>query len=113
MASSVTKLHRKSDDLREELERSFAPQIEDLRKELASLSEAVSKLGHHRLDDFRDGASDAMTAALHESERALRTVGRQARVVGTTVRSNPISTIAISAGVAALIAYLARRENWR
>jgi ElaB/YqjD/DUF883 family membrane-anchored ribosome-binding protein len=110
MASSVTKLHRKSEDMRGELERSFTPQIDDLRKEIAKLSDTVAKLSRHRLQDLREGASDTVTGALHESERALRKVGKK---VGNTVRGNPISTIAISAAVAALIAYIARREDWR
>ncbi|HEV7719397.1 MAG TPA: hypothetical protein VGO70_10540 [Arsenicitalea sp.] len=113
MASNITKFQESAEDLRDEMERNFAPQIAELRKEIAILSDAISGISQHRLDDLRHGMTDVVGTAVHEGERAMRQFRRQAKDVGTTVRDNPLPAVAILAGAALLLAYLAQRDSWR
>ncbi|MDB5562708.1 MAG: hypothetical protein JWN11_2126 [Hyphomicrobiales bacterium] len=111
MASHVTKFQDRGEDLRKEVERSFGPQLNELRKEIAALTDAVTDLGHYRFDELRHGMTDVVSSAVHEGERAMRQLRRQARDVGSTVRDNPVPAVAILAGAALLLAYLARRDS--
>ena len=87
--------------------------IDDLRKEIASISRTLSALGGQKAEDYREAAerlaSDAVSASLKAFESARSEAASLEEGFERRVREHPLRAIGIAAGVGFLFALLTRR----
>ncbi|KXF76308.1 hypothetical protein ATN84_15605 [Paramesorhizobium deserti] len=85
-------------------------QIAELRKEIAEISETLSRQGFHILDSARDTASDVYDALKAKSAKAAHVAGRQAHYVADTARERPVASAAVLIGIGLVIGGLLARR---
>lgn len=87
--------------------------IDDLRKEIASISRTLSAMGGQKMDDYRETVerltSDAVSASLKAFESARNEAVSLEEGFERQVREHPLRAIGIAAGVGFLFALLTRR----
>ncbi len=106
MASSFSRIRDSIEEV--DLER----QVENLRKEVASLSRMLSKQGANAYSGTRDMATEIIEEVWSRLSEALPKVGRQARLANKTVHDNPVAAAVVGiAVVGLLIGLMARRGN--
>lgn len=80
-------------------------QLASLRKEIASISEAVSDYGGHTLSDVQHNAVALAKEVRHQGAVVARQANRQAGIAGKAIQENPIPVI-VALGTIALISAL-------
>jgi ElaB/YqjD/DUF883 family membrane-anchored ribosome-binding protein len=87
--------------------------LKQVRADIASLSETLSSYGKGKLGDAQKSASAKSDDVIRASEETLHELRNQvddlARQLEGRVRAKPIQSLAIAAGVGALISLLVRR----
>ncbi|HEV7415799.1 MAG TPA: DUF883 domain-containing protein [Tianweitania sediminis] len=88
-------------------------QLQQLREDLAALARSVAAVGSEKADDYRRRArratNDATDASLQMVEAAREQAMSLERDLERKIRTSPIQSVAMAAGVGFLIAMLARR----
>ncbi|MGN8022908.1 hypothetical protein ACTJJ7_19575 [Phyllobacterium sp. 22229] len=93
-----------TDDDRARLQR----EIEDLKRDLAALTQTLTDKGVQLLDDLEGDDSSAFDTIKDGGRRAARAVGHQARRIGDIQTRNSVSTLMVIAGLGIVIGMLAR-----
>ena len=87
-------------------------QVENLRKEVASLSRLLSKQGANAYSGTRDMAAEIFDEVWSRFSDALPKVGKQARLANKTVQDNPVAAAVVGVAVLGLlVGLMARRGN--
>ena len=105
MATAAKRAIKQVEDTSEEFSENLVRQIAALRKEIASISDAVSDYSGHTFDDVQHNALALAKEVRHQGAVVARQVGRQANVAGKAVQENPIPVI-VALGTIALISAL-------
>lgn len=92
------------DDDRARLQR----EIEDLKRDLAALTQSLTDKGVQLLDDLEGDDSSAFDVIKDGGRRAAHAVGHQARKIGGIQTQNSVSTLMVIAGLGIVIGMLAR-----
>lgn len=110
MASVASKVRRAVDDFSGE---DVSEQVAQLKQDIAGLTAALGKIGKETSRSARRNAEYGYDEAVSHAEDALAEIRSQAkaleRQIRSTVRDNPITTVAVAAGVILLLAAIARR----
>ena len=110
---SVSSKVRKAVDDATESNPDLQAQITALKDDIAKISATLAKLGKNTAKDARRSAASSFASAKLRGEETFEDLRSQARELedqlAETVRENPLSTIAIAAGVGFLLALIARR----
>ncbi|MET3925416.1 hypothetical protein [Devosia sp. 2618] len=85
-------------------------QIASLRKEIASISEAVSDYSGHTFDDVQHNAVALAKEVRHQGAVVARQVSRQANAAGKAVQENPIPVIVVLGTIALVSALIFSRD---
>jgi hypothetical protein len=83
----------------------LSDQIAALRKEIASISDAVSNYGGHALSDVQHNALALAKEVRHQGAVVARQANRQATIAGKAIQENPVPVI-VALGTIALISAL-------
>ncbi|WP_105385934.1 DUF883 family protein [Neorhizobium alkalisoli] len=88
-------------------------QLQQLREDIASLARSVAAVGNEKASEVRGkarrAANEAADASLHMVEAAREQAMSLERDLERQIRTNPIQSVAIAAGVGFLFALLTRR----
>ena len=87
--------------------------LEQVKADIAALTNTLSAYGKGKVDDIQATATSKSEVALQSSEETLKELQAQVEVLTgkfeKQVKEKPIQSIAIAAGVGALVAFLARK----
>jgi ElaB/YqjD/DUF883 family membrane-anchored ribosome-binding protein len=88
-------------------------QIQQLREDIAALARSVAAVGSEKADDYRvrvrRATNDATEASMQMVEAAREHALSMEKDLERKIRTNPLQSVAMAAGVGFLIAMLARR----
>lgn len=88
-------------------------QLQQLREDLAALARSVAAAGSNKADDLKHKAKRASNDAMDASAQALDSARAQfqsiERDVERQIRTKPLQSVAIAAGIGFLFALLSRR----
>jgi len=88
-------------------------QLQQLREDIANLAKTVAAVGNEKATEVkgkaRRAASDAADASMHMVEAAREQALSYEKDLERQIRTNPIQSVAIAAGVGFLFALLTRR----
>jgi len=110
MATSAKRTIKTIEDAGDSVSDALLDQIASLRKELASISDAVSDYGGHRLNDVQHNAVALAKEVRHQGAVVARQVNRQATVAGKAIQDNPIPVIVALGTIALLSALIFTRD---
>jgi len=110
MATSAKRTIKTIEDAGDSVSDALLEQIASLRKELASISDAVSDYGGHRLSDVQHNAVALAKEVRHQGAVVARQVNRQATVAGKAIQDNPIPVIVALGTIALLSALIFTRD---
>jgi ElaB/YqjD/DUF883 family membrane-anchored ribosome-binding protein len=87
--------------------------LELVKADIAALTKTLSAYGKGKVDDLQETATNKSEIALQTSEETLKELRAQVDALTgkfeTQIKEKPIQSIAIAAGVGALVAMLTRR----
>lgn len=95
---------------RDDLENDLEDQVAYLRKEVASLTKALSKRGADLADDARGGAADLYQEIAGRIADSIPLLRRQANRANRSVHENPAIAAAVGIAVAGLVLSLFMRR---
>ncbi|UJW86256.1 hypothetical protein [Devosia sp. SL43] len=110
MATAAKRAIKRAEDTGEDLADSLSQQIAALRKEIASIADAVSDYSGHTFDDVQHNAVALAKEVRHQGAVVARQVSRQANVAGKAVQENPVPVIVTLATIALLSALFFTRD---
>jgi ElaB/YqjD/DUF883 family membrane-anchored ribosome-binding protein len=110
MATSAKKAIKTVEDAGESVSDALFDQIAALRKEIASISEAVSDYGCHALSDVQHNAVALAKEVRHQGAVVAREANKQAHAAGKVVQENPVPVIVVLGTIALLSALLFKRD---
>lgn len=110
MATAAKRAIKQVEDTSEDFSNNLSRQIAALRKEVASIADAVSDYGGHTFDDVQHNAVALAKEVRHQGAVVARQVGRQANVAGKAVQENPVPVIVTLATIALLSALFFTRD---
>jgi ElaB/YqjD/DUF883 family membrane-anchored ribosome-binding protein len=88
-------------------------QIQQLREDIAALARSVAAVGSEKAEDYRHrvrrATNDATDASMQMVEAAREHALSMEKDLERKIRTNPLQSVAMAAGVGFLIAMLARR----
>lgn len=105
MATAAKRTIKQLEDAGDDLSSNVSDQIASLRKEIASIAEAVSDYSGHTFDDVQHNAVALAKEVRHQGAAVAKQVSRQATVATKAVQENPLPVI-IALGTIALISAL-------
>ncbi|MGH6860373.1 MAG: DUF883 family protein [Phyllobacterium sp.] len=112
MASVSSKVRKAVDDATD-TNPDLQAQVAALKEDIASIASTLAKIGKNSTKDARSSAASSFESAKLRGEEALDDLRAQAHdleeQLAQTVRENPLTTIAVAAGVGFLLALIARR----
>ena len=112
MASVSSKVRKVVDDATES-NADLHAQIAALKDDIAKISATLGKIGKDTAKDARRSAASSFASARLRGEETFDDLRSQARELEDqlteTVRENPLTTIAVAAGIGFLLALIARR----
>lgn len=94
----------RNDDDRARLQR----EIDDLKHDLAALTQTLADKGVQLLDDLKGDDSSTFDTIRDGGRRAAHAVGHQARKIGDIQTQSSVSTLMVIAGLGIVIGMLAR-----
>lgn len=87
--------------------------LEQVKADIAALTSTLTEYGKSKAQDIQASATNKSELALQSSEETLNELRAQLEILTgkfeTQVREKPIQSIAIAAGIGALVAMLSRR----
>lgn len=110
MATAAKRALKTVEDSTESISDALFEQIGALRKEIASISEAVSDYGSHSLGDLQHNAVALAKEVRHGSAVMARQVNKQATVAGKAIQQNPVPVIVVLGTIALLSALIFTRD---
>ena len=110
MATSAKRALKTAEDTSDTVSDALLEQVAALRREIASISEAVSDYGGHALDEVQHNAVALARELRHQGTVVARQVNRQASVAGKVVQENPVPVIVVLGTIALLSALIFRRD---
>lgn len=110
MATAAKKTLKTIEDAGENVSDALFDQIAALRKEIASISEAVSDYGGHALSDVQHNAVALAKEVRHQGAVVAREANKQAHAAGKVVQENPVPVIVVLGTIALLSALLFKRD---
>lgn len=105
MATSTKRAIKSVGTATDDVSEALFDQIAALRKEIASISDAVSDYSGHTLSDVQHNAVALAREVRHQGAVVARQVNRQASVAGKAIQENPVPVI-VALGTIALISAL-------
>ena len=112
MATVSSKVRKAVDDVTE-TNPDLQAQVAALKEDIANIGATLAKIGKNSTKQARNSAASSMESAKLRGEEAFDDLRSQARdleeQLTETVRENPLTTIAVAAGVGFLLALIARR----
>ncbi|GLQ09732.1 hypothetical protein GCM10007913_16640 [Devosia yakushimensis] len=110
MATSARRAIKQIEETGDDISDNLIHQVAALRKEIATIADAVGDYGGHRLHDVQHNAVALANEVRHQGAVVARQVGRQAGVATRAVQQNPVPVI-IALGTIALISALVFRRD--
>jgi ElaB/YqjD/DUF883 family membrane-anchored ribosome-binding protein len=110
MATAARRVIRRVEDTSDDISDHLSHQIAALRREIATIADAVNDYGGHTFDDVQHNAVALAKEVRHQGAVVGRQVSRQAKVAGRAVQENPIPVIVTLATIALLSALLFSRD---
>lgn len=111
MASAAKRTIKTIEDTGEGVSDALFEQLAALRKEIASISEAVSDYGGDTLGDMQHNARALAKEVRHQGAVVAREVNRQASVAGKAIQENPVPVIVALGTIALLSALVFMRDQ--
>lgn len=112
MATASSKVRKAVDDAIES-NPDLQAQVAALKEDIAKITATLSKIGKDRAKGAGRSAASSFETARLRGEETFEDLRSQARELEDqlteTVRENPLTTIAVAAGVGFLLALIARR----
>lgn len=112
MASVSSKVRKAVDDATA-TNPDLQAQVTALKEDIASIAATLAKIGKNSAREATSNASSSFENARARGEDALDEIRSQAKALEDqlteTVRENPLTTVAVAAGVGFLLALIARR----
>ena len=105
MAIAAKRALRQAEETGEEMIDNLSRQIAALRKEIASISDAVSDYSGPTFDDFQHNAAAIAKEVRQQGQVVARQVSRQATHASKAVQENPVPVL-VALGTIALISAL-------
>lgn len=105
MATAAKRTIKQIEDAGDDLSSTVADQVAALRKEVASIADAVSEYSGHTFGDVQHNAVALAREVRHQGAVVAKQVSRQANVASKAVQENPLPVI-IALGTLALISAL-------
>ena len=110
MATSAKRALKSVETAGDSVSDALFDQIAALRKEIATISDAVADYGHHSLGDLQHGAVALAKEVRHGSAAMARQVNRQASLAGKAIQENPVPVIVVLGTIALLSALIFKRD---
>ncbi|MGB3339246.1 MAG: hypothetical protein WBA73_18880 [Devosia sp.] len=110
MATSAKRTRKTVEDTADSVSDALFDQIAALRKEIASISDAVSDYSGHTFGDMQHNAVALAKEVRHQGAVVARQVNRQASVAGKAIQDNPVPVIVVLGTIALLSALLFTRD---
>lgn len=110
MATAARRTVKTVEDASDGVSDALFDQIAALRKEIASISEAVGDYGGHAMGDVQHNAVALAKEVRHQGAVVAREANRQAHAAGKVVQENPVPVIVILGTIALLSTLLFRRD---
>jgi hypothetical protein len=110
MATAAKRTRKTVEDTADSVSDVLIEQIAALRKEIASISDAVSDYGGHTFGDVQHNAAALAKEVRHQGAVVARQVNRQASVAGKAIQDNPVPVIVVLGTIALLSALLFTRD---
>jgi hypothetical protein len=110
MAFLPARAFRRAETVSEDTIDDLSRQISLLRRELASVSEAVNDYSGSTFETVQHGALALARDLSHNSRDIARQVSQQAKLAGKTVQSNPVPVVVALGTIALLSAFLFTRD---
>ncbi len=110
MATATKRTVKALENASESAPDALLEQLAALRKEIASISEAVSDYGGHALGDVQRNAAALAREVRQQGVVVGREVNRQAHVAGKVVQENPVPVLVVLGTIALLSTLLFRRD---
>lgn len=110
MATIAKRAIRQAEAGSEDLIDNLSSQIGTLRKEIASISAAVSDYGGGAFGDVQHNALALAKEVRKGGKMMVRQMGRQAGHAGKTVRNNPVPVIVVLGTLALLSSLIFSRD---
>jgi hypothetical protein len=110
MAFLSARALRHAETVSEDTIDNLSRQISLLRRELASVSEAVNDYSGNKLESVQHSALALARDLSHNGKDIARHVSRQARFASKTVQSNPVPVVVALGTIALLSAFLFTRD---
>jgi ElaB/YqjD/DUF883 family membrane-anchored ribosome-binding protein len=85
-------------------------QIDAMREELASITDAISHYGADAMEGVQHNAVALAKEVQHQGAAVAHQVGKQAQAATRKVQDNPIQTIVILAAIALVSAVIFKRD---
>ncbi len=112
MASVSSKARKAVDDVTES-NPDLQAQVAALKDDIANITATLAKIGKNSAKDAKRSAASSFESAKLRGEETFEDLRSQARELedqlAEAVRENPLTTIAVAAGVGFLLALIARR----
>ena len=112
MATVSSKVRKAVDDATDS-NPDLQAQVAALKEDIANIAATLAKIGKNSAKDATRSAANTYETAKVRSEETFEDLRLQARELEDqlteTVRENPLTTIAVAAGVGFLLALIARR----
>jgi hypothetical protein len=112
MATTAKRALKVIDDTRDDASDALLKQIAALRKEIATISEAVGDYGGHTFSDVQHNAAALAKEVRHQGAVVAREVNRQASVAGKAIQQNPVPVIVVLGTIVLLSALIFTRDEW-
>lgn len=110
MATAAKQAIKRIEDTGEDFSDGLSQQIASLRREIASISDAVSEYGGSTFDDVQHNAAALAKEVRHQGAIVARQVSRQANVASKAVQENPIPVLVALGTIALLSALIFTRD---
>ena len=110
MATAAKRTLKTVEDASDSVTEALFDQIAVLRKEIATISEAVGDYGGHRFSDAQHNAVALAKEVRHQGAVVARQVNRQAGVAGKAIQDNPIPVIVVLGTIALVSALIFTRD---
>jgi len=110
MAIAAKRALRQAEASGEEMIDNLSRQIASLRKEIASISDAVSEYSGPTFDDFQHNAAAIAKEVRQQGQVVARQVGRQATYAGKAVQENPVPVLVALGTIALISAFIFTRD---
>ena len=110
MATSAKRALKSVEAASDSVTDALTDQIAALRRDIASISEAVAEYGGQSLSDLQHNAVALAKEVRQGSALVARQVNRQAGVAGKAIQENPVPTLVVLGTIALLSALIFRRD---